>query len=93
MICFFLLFLMQVVSSVKRATSISLTTDSATLPTGESFVAVTGHWIDRVPSENAGKSNWKLKSAVLALLVDNGNRFFSFCTVLCSSLFFRFSHC
>ena len=56
MICFFLLFLMQVVSSVKRATSISLT-DSATLPTGESFVAVTG---DRVPSKNAGKSNWKL---------------------------------
>lgn len=57
MICFFILFLMQVVSSVKRATSIALTTDSATLPTGESFVAVTG---DRVPSKNAGKSNWKL---------------------------------
>ncbi|KAL5490949.1 hypothetical protein EMCRGX_G016155 [Ephydatia muelleri] len=42
--------LVIVVSSVKRATSISLTTDSATLPTGESFVAVTG---DRVPSKNA----------------------------------------
>ena len=59
MICFFLLFPIQIVSSVKRATSISLTTDSATLPTGESFVAVTGHWIDRAPSKNAGKFNWK----------------------------------
>ena len=66
----------QVASSVKHATSISLTTDSATLPTGESFIAVTGHWIDRLPSDTSGKCNWKLLSAVLAVSVDNGNRLY-----------------
>eukprot|EP00731_Ephydatia_muelleri_P029026 Em0020g670a len=60
-----------VASSVKQSTSISLTTYSVTLPTGESFVAVTGHLIDRVPLKNAGKCYWKLLSAVLAVSVDN----------------------
>ena len=57
--------------STLNDTSISLKTDSATLPTGESFVAVTGHWIDRVTSDTSGKCNWKLLSTVLAVSVEN----------------------
>ena len=36
----------QIIMSVKRASSIALTADGATAHTGESYVAVTGHWID-----------------------------------------------
>ena len=39
----------QIKISVKRASSIALTADGVTAHTGESYVAVTGHWIDRVP--------------------------------------------
>ena len=54
-----------------RASSISLTTDSVLAHTGESYVGVTGHWIDSQPSPVVGKFSWKLVSAVLAVKVDN----------------------
>ena len=58
--------------------SIALTSDSTLLPTGESYVAVTGHWIDRTPCEKAAASliKWRLVSAVLAVSVDNGKSIF-----------------
>ena len=66
----------QIITSVKRASSITLTADGATAHTGESYVAVTGHWIDRVQQTGQtlqlGKCSWKLLSAVLAVSVDNG---------------------
>ena len=66
----------QIIMSVKRASSIALTADGATAHTGESYVAVTGHWIDRVPQTGQNlqlaRCSWKLLSAVLAVSVDNG---------------------
>ena len=46
----------QIIISVKRASSIALTADGATAHTGESYVAVTGHWIDRVPHMHTGQN-------------------------------------
>ncbi|KAL5486607.1 hypothetical protein EMCRGX_G019110 [Ephydatia muelleri] len=61
--------------SVKRASSIALTADGATAHTGESYVAVTRHRIDRVPQTGHNlqfaRCSWKLLSAVLAVSVDN----------------------
>ena len=66
----------QIIISVKRASSTALTADGATAHTGESYVAVTGHWIDRVPQTGQNlqlaSCSWKLLSAVLAVSVDNG---------------------
>ena len=39
--------------------------------TGESYVEVSGHWIDKQPLPLSGRFNWKLVSAVLAVKVDN----------------------
>ena len=66
----------QIVSSVKRATSIALTSDSASLPTGESYVAVTGHWIDKTPCEKAEAGLFKWRLTILAVSVDNGKSIF-----------------
>ena len=63
--------LLQIRASALRASSISLTTDSVLAHTGESYVGVTGHWIDRKPSPVVGRCSWKLVSAVLAVKVDN----------------------
>eukprot|EP00731_Ephydatia_muelleri_P021588 Em0014g179a len=57
--------------SAKRASSISLMIDGVLAHTGESYVGVTGHWIDKQPLPLSGKFNWKLVSAVLAVKVDN----------------------
>src|SRR4051794_4507787 len=46
-----------------KAYSISLTTDACQLSTGDSYVAVTGHWID---------DNWSLLSCVLGYSASNG---------------------
>ena len=40
----------QIKASVQRASSVALTTDGAGTHTGESYVVVTGHWIDRIPT-------------------------------------------
>eukprot|EP00731_Ephydatia_muelleri_P017596 Em0010g694a len=63
----------KIKASVQRASSIALTTDGAGTHTGESYVAVTGHWIDRIPTptQSLGKCTWKLVSAVLAVSIDN----------------------
>ena len=57
---------------MQRASSVALTTDGAGTHTGESYVAVTGHWIDRIPTPT--HSTWKMVSAVLAVSIDNGNK-------------------
>eukprot|EP00731_Ephydatia_muelleri_P032516 Em0024g60a len=53
----------------------SIDADGATAHTGESYVAVTGHWIDRVPQTGQNlqlaRCSWKLLSAVLAVSVNN----------------------
>lgn len=59
--------LLQIKASALWASSISLTTDSVLAHTGESYVGVTGHWIDRQPSTVVGKFSRKLVSAVLAV--------------------------
>ena len=46
-------------------------TDGVLAHTGESYVGVTGYWIDKQPLPLSGKFNWKLVSAVLAVNVDN----------------------
>ena len=47
---------------LKQSSSVSLTTDAAKMPTGDSYVAITGHWIS---------SGWELLSAVLAISISN----------------------
>ena len=47
---------------LQQSTSVSLTTDAAKMPTGDSYVAVTGHWIS---------SDWELLSAVLGVSISN----------------------
>ena len=51
--------------------------DGAGTHIGESYIAVTEHWIDRIwtPTQSLGKCTWKLVSAVLVLAVsiDNSN--------------------
>ncbi|KAL5515226.1 hypothetical protein EMCRGX_G000362 [Ephydatia muelleri] len=47
---------------LKQSSSVSLTTDAAKMPTGDSYVAITGHWIS---------SGWELLSAVLAVSISN----------------------
>ena len=49
---------------LQQSTSVSLTTDTAKMPTGDSYVAVTaaGHWIS---------SDWELLSAVLGVSISN----------------------
>ena len=46
----------------KQSSSVSLTKDAAKMPTGDSYVAITGHWIS---------SGWELLSAVLAISISN----------------------
>ena len=45
---------------LQQSTSVSLTTDAAKMPTRDSYVAVTGHWIS---------SEWELLSAVLGVSI------------------------
>lgn len=49
--------------------------DGAGTHIGESYIAVTEHWIDRIqtPTQSLGKCTWKLVSAVLAVSIDNSN--------------------
>ena len=47
---------------LQQSTPVSLTTDAAKMPTGDSYVAVTGHWIS---------SDWELLSAVLGVSISN----------------------
>ena len=47
---------------LQQSTSVSLTTDAAKMPTGDSYIAVTGHWIS---------SDWELLSAVLGVSISN----------------------
>ena len=57
-------------SICKEATSISCTTDACELHTGDSVVAITGHFIQR--KFVGQKMKWLLHSVVLGLDVDNG---------------------
>ncbi|KAL5509143.1 hypothetical protein EMCRGX_G004453, partial [Ephydatia muelleri] len=54
--------MMKLKDMLKQSSSVSLTTDAAKMPTGDSYVAITGHWIS---------SEWELLSAVLAVSVSN----------------------
>ncbi|KAL5467159.1 hypothetical protein EMCRGX_G031351 [Ephydatia muelleri] len=54
--------MMKLKDMMKQSNSVSLTTDAAKMPTGDSYVAITGHWIS---------SDWKLLSAVLAVSISN----------------------
>jgi hypothetical protein len=54
---------MQLKSMLAKASSIALTTDACALLTGDSYVAVTAHWIDE---------HWNLLSAVLGCSACNG---------------------
>ena len=47
---------------LKQSSSVSFTTDAAKMPTGDSYVAITGHWIS---------SGWELLSAVLAVSISH----------------------
>ena len=47
---------------LQQSTSVFLTTDAAKMPTGDSCIAVTGHWIS---------SDWELLSAVLGVSISN----------------------
>eukprot|EP00731_Ephydatia_muelleri_P034762 Em0075g15a len=44
------------------ATSVSITTDAATMHTGDSYVTVTAHWLD---------AKWKMMSCVLGVAISN----------------------
>ena len=46
----------------KQSSSVSITTDAAKMPTGDSYVANTGHWVS---------SGWELLLAVLAVSISN----------------------
>ena len=50
---------------LKQSSSVSLTTEAAKMPTGDSYVAITGHWIS---------SGWELLSAVLAISISNASQ-------------------
>ena len=50
-------------SAVFAATSVSITTDAATMHTGDSYVTVTAHWLD---------AKWKMMSCVLGVAISNG---------------------
>ena len=45
------------------ATSVSITTDATTMHTGDSYVAVTAHWLD---------AEWRMMSCVLGVSISNG---------------------
>ena len=47
---------------LQQSSSVSLTTDAAKMPTGDSYVAVTCHWISM---------DWCLMSAVLGVSISN----------------------
>ena len=50
---------------LKQSSSVSLTTEAAKMPTGDSYVAITGHWIS---------SGWELLSVVLAISISNASQ-------------------
>ena len=50
---------------LKQSSSVSLITEAAKMPTGDSYVAITGHWIS---------SGWELLSAVLAISISNASQ-------------------
>ena len=54
--------MMKLKDMMKQSNSVSLTTDAAKMPTGDSYVAITGHSIS---------SDWELLSAVLAVSISN----------------------
>ena len=54
--------MMKLKDMLKQSNSVSLTTDAAKMPTDDSYVAITGHWIS---------SDWELLSAVLAVNISN----------------------
>ncbi|KAL5517431.1 hypothetical protein EMCRGX_G002974 [Ephydatia muelleri] len=49
---------------LQQSTSVSLTTDAAKMPTGDSYVAVTCHWMS---------TDWCLMSAVLGVSISNAS--------------------
>ena len=54
--------LVKLKTLLQQSTSVSLTTDAAKMPTGDSYVAVTCHWISM---------DWCLMSAVLGVSISN----------------------
>ena len=54
--------LLRLKALLQQSTSVSLTTDAAKMPTGDSYVAVTCHWIS---------ADWCLMSAVLGVSISN----------------------
>ena len=46
-----------------NAPSVSVTTDAASMHTGDSYVAVTAHWLD---------PQWNMMSCVLGVSISNG---------------------
>ena len=56
--------MIQLKNSIEQASSVAITTDGATMKnSGDSYVAITGHWI--TPA-------WKLMSAVLGVKISDG---------------------
>ena len=54
----------QLKKSLAQASSVAITTDGATMKnTGDSYIAITGHWIT---------PGWKLISAVLGVKISDG---------------------
>ena len=60
------IFVMQNKMLMANAPSVSITTDAASMHTGDSYVAVTAHWLD---------PQWNMMSCVLGVSMSNGKRF------------------
>ena len=59
------IFVMQIKMLMANAPSVSITTDAASMHTGDSYVAVTAHWLD---------PQWNMMSCVLGVSMSNGKR-------------------
>lgn len=67
----------QLKKSLAQASSVAITTDGATMKnTGDSYIAITGHWIT---------PGWKLVSAVLGVKISDG-KVVCVCVLVCVCL-------
>ena len=48
-----------------NAVSVFITTDAASMHTGDSYIAVTAHWLD---------AQWNMMSCVLGVSISNGKK-------------------
>jgi hypothetical protein len=63
---------LQIVKLLATAISVACTSDAAQMFTGDSYVAVTAHWIS---------PEWELLSAVLGVAISNGTSISLACSV------------